>query len=70
MFQGNSKMFMLKEDRCKNDEPLWLIYHDYHREYQILGGGGYEHATVSITPAFNARKVALDLFNSIKENHK
>ena len=69
MFQGNPKMFMLKKDEV-GDEPLWLIYHDYYREYQILGAGGYEHATITITPAFNARKVALDLFRSIIANHK
>ena len=65
MFQGNPKMFLLKEDEIDTN-PLWLIYHDYYKEYQILGSGLYVYATIAITPNFNAREVALKLFDSIK----
>ena len=64
MFQGNDKMFLLEEDSV-DLQSLYLVYHEYYKEYQIIGHGGYVHATISITTTFNARKVALKLFENI-----
>lgn len=62
MFMGNDKMFLLKET-----ENVDLVFHEYYREYQIVGFGGYVHATISITSTFNARNVALMLLEKINE---
>lgn len=67
MLFGNEKIHVIKEGvNSYNEEKLYLAFHDYYKEYQIIGNGGYVYITIAINAkTYNARIIALAIFDTL-----